>query len=89
MRSLQRSYEGGFAGTLAITSISLTAIALEMVALGAAHGYADAAEAAYDRMQAVLDRSACDDALALIAMRDPFIRGHIRLPEFGDCEADL
>ncbi|MCX6715850.1 MAG: hypothetical protein NT077_02395 [Candidatus Taylorbacteria bacterium] len=78
----------GFGAALAVVMISIGTLALSLAALSAAIIYSDSVNRNEWRIQAGLNRQACDDMKDLVKSKDMFVAGAIKIPEF-DCSVSF
>lgn len=78
----------GFIALIAVVLLATGTLAFSLATLSAAVSYADMSYRHDLRNQARLNAQACLDTVSLMAAKDYFLSGEVKLPEFG-CTANV
>ena len=78
----------GFMALIAVVLLATGTLAFSLATVSAASTYADMAYRRELRIQAQLNADACLETISLMAAKDYFLNGVVRLSEFG-CEAEV
>ena len=73
----------GFIAVIAVIMIAFTLTAYSYIVMASAISYADSVNRHEWRIQANLNNESCVSTVALMAMKDYFLEGEVKVPEFG------
>ncbi len=73
---------------IALVLLATGTLAFSLATMSAAAAYADMSYRRELRIQARLNADACLDSVSLMAAKDYFLNGHVKLSEFG-CDAQV
>lgn len=86
--SKQLPTKSGFGAVSGVLLLSSGTLAVSLAVLGSAVSYTDVVFRRELRVQAALDRDACEESAALLKAKDVFATGLIELQEFN-CSSDV
>ena len=81
--SKSKNTHKGFTALIAVIMLFSVAFVFSLVTLSSAVLYSDSVYAREVRIQNALNQQACADTLALMKVKDYFLKGQVTLPEFG------